>query len=102
MATRISELEGDIFLRDDSDTPEPREENECAGCGENYENTKKTDDWVRCVVQKQMSVIIGAKISSKICITELTFSFKIFWRGSSVLEFLGRMCSITIIPKNHN
>lgn len=24
-------------------------ENECVGCGEDYENTTKKDDWIRCV-----------------------------------------------------
>ena len=45
-----SESEGELSLKDDSDTPEEWEESDCAGCGENYNVTKKTDDWVRCII----------------------------------------------------
>lgn len=38
------------MLLDDSDSLESWDENNCAGCGENYNSTTKTDDWVKCAI----------------------------------------------------
>lgn len=45
-----SESEGALPLKDDSDTLEEWEENDCTGCGENYKENPKADDWIQCII----------------------------------------------------
>lgn len=40
--------ESEMVLQDDS-TDEEWDENNCAGCGENYSETQKSDDWWKCI-----------------------------------------------------
>ena len=35
---------------DDSDYVEEYDENECVGCGENYNETQREDDWIQCIM----------------------------------------------------
>ena len=50
MLNSTSESEGELSLNNNSDTPEKWEENDCVGCGENYNDTKNRDDWVQCII----------------------------------------------------
>lgn len=39
----------DIQNADSSDDLEDEDNTECSGCGENYQETKKDEDWIHCV-----------------------------------------------------
>ncbi|KAF5276210.1 hypothetical protein FQR65_LT04015 [Abscondita terminalis] len=41
--------ESEMILQDEDSTEENWDENNCAGCGENYSATQKTDDWWQCI-----------------------------------------------------
>lgn len=45
-----TDLEEEEMLLDDSDSLDFWDENDCAGCGENYNSTLKRDEWVKCVI----------------------------------------------------
>lgn len=40
----------DIPVTNDSEDEEEWNENECIGCGEDYRQTNKTEDWIQCVI----------------------------------------------------
>ncbi|KAI4468358.1 zinc finger fyve/phd-type [Holotrichia oblita] len=44
-----SDSESPVLQESDTSVAEEWDENECAGCGENYFETSKNEDWIKCV-----------------------------------------------------
>lgn len=40
----------EVQYEEESDTLSEVDETECAGCGESYNNTRKKEDWLECII----------------------------------------------------